>query len=191
MKMRGFLIAAISAAGLLLGAQAHAQPYIGGSFGQSDIDDDIAAGLIDSGSVDGKDTAFKIFGGYQLTPNFAIEGAYADLGEATYSGTFGGAPVTGGKVEVSGFNVSAVGILPLAHRFSLFGKLGLFVWDAEASDVTGGVPFSAKADGTDLSFGLGGAYQLTQNLSLRAEWERFKLDNVDADMLSVGVAFRF
>ena len=62
---------------------------------------------------------------------------------------------------------------------------------AEASDTTGGVPFSAKTDGTDISFGLGVNYNFTRNLGVRAEWERFKLDDADADLISVGIVWRF
>ena len=191
MKLRNFAIAAAAVAGSLFAAQSLAQPYVGASFGQSDIDESVAAGLITSGTVDGEDTGFKIFGGYQLNRNFALEAAYVDLGEASYSGSFFGAPVTGGKVEISGINLSAVGILPLAEKFSLFGKLGMFLWDSEASDVTGGVPFNDKADGTDLSFGVGAGYELGRNLLLRAEWERFDASDSDVDLLSIGVAFRF
>jgi opacity protein-like surface antigen len=64
------------------------------------------------------------------------------------------------------------------------------MWEAEASDTTGGAPFSEKADGTDLSFGLGVSYSFTRNLSVRAEWERFDVD-ADVDLLSVGLVYRF
>ena len=191
MKLRNFAIAAAAAAGSLFAAPCLAQPYVGASIGQSDVDDSITANLIDTGSVDGKDTAFKIFGGYQFNRNFALEAAYIDLGEVSYSGTFGGAAVTGGSVETTGFNLSAVGILLVNEKFSVFGKVGVFVWEAEANDVTGGVPFSASDDGADLSFGLGASYAITPSLSLRAEWERLESSDADADILSIGVAFRF
>jgi len=66
----------------------------------------------------------------------------------------------------------------------------MFAWDAKARDVTGGLPFSGSDDGADLSFGFGGAYNLTKNFSLRAEWEQFEaVDKIS--LLSVGVAYRF
>jgi OOP family OmpA-OmpF porin len=192
MKTRKLAAASLLAiAGALAASQASAQPYLGGSIGQSDVDDEITTGLITSGSVDGKDTAFKIFGGYMFNRNFGVEGAYVDLGEVSYSGSFGGAPVTGGKVEINGFNVSAVGAFPVNEQFSVFGKIGLFIWDADASDTTGGVPFSASADGTDLSFGVGVNYSFTRNLGVRAEWEMFKTDDGDATLLSAGVVWKF
>jgi opacity protein-like surface antigen len=65
------------------------------------------------------------------------------------------------------------------------------MWDAEATDTTGGVPFSATADGTDVSLGLGVSYNFTRNLALRAEWEMFQTDEADATLLSIGALFRF
>ena len=98
--------AMIAAALVLAASQASAQAYLGGSVGQSDIDEQITTGLITGGSVDGKDNAFKIFGGYMFNRHFGIEGAYVDLGEVSYSGNFFGTPVTGGRVEVTGINIS-------------------------------------------------------------------------------------
>jgi OOP family OmpA-OmpF porin len=192
MKINKVVVAsALALSGLLAATQASAQAFVGASIGQSDVDEDITAGLITSGSVDSKDNAFKVFGGYMFNRHFGVEGAYVDLGEVSYSGSFGSAAVNGGKVETTGFNVAALGSYPVTEEFSVFGKIGLFIWEAEASDTTGGVPFSQKTDGTDISFGLGLNYQFTRNLGVRAEWERFKLDEADADLISVGIVWRF
>jgi hypothetical protein len=64
------------------------------------------------------------------------------------------------------------------------------MWEADASDITGGVPFSDSADGNDLSFGVGLAYDFTRNLGARVEWERFDADG-DVGLLSLGLAYRF
>jgi OOP family OmpA-OmpF porin len=193
MKARNIIAAAVLGLGALMAvSQASAQGfYIGGSVGESDADEGNAIpDLITSGPVDGKDSGMKFFGGYQFNQNLAVELAYVDLGKATYSGTFGGSPVTGGSVKTSGLNASVVGTLPLNPSFSLFAKAGLFTWEAKARDTTGGVPFSGKEDGGDLSFGFGGAYNVTKNFSLRAEWEHFEaVDKIS--LLSVGVAYRF
>jgi OmpA-OmpF porin, OOP family len=177
-------------------AQSSAQQgwYFGGSIGKSDIDESVATDfpLITSGGpVDGKDTGWKLFGGFMFNRNFGVELAYVDLGKASYSGVFGPLPVTGGSVEVTGFNVAGIAAIPVTDAFSLFGKLGIYSWEAEAKDTTAGFPFSDTFDGNDLFFGAGISYSFTRNLSLRGEWERFKLDDVDADLLSVGFVYRF
>jgi OmpA-OmpF porin, OOP family len=177
--------------GVMAAPQAWAQVYFGGSFGKSDLDSgNVVPDLITSGSVDGDDSGFKIYGGYQFNPYFGMEITYVDLGKATYSGSFFGQPVTGGSLETTGANFSAVGTIPLNPTFSLFGKLGFFVWEQKARDTTNGLPFSGKDDGGDLSLGLGANINLTRNVSLRLEWERFEaFDSID--FLSLGVAFRF
>jgi OOP family OmpA-OmpF porin len=186
-----FATAVLILSGLVAASQASAQGfYIGGSVGQSDFDDSNTTGLITSGAVDGKDTGYKIFGGYQFNQYIGVELAYVDLGQASYSGFSGAAPVTGGTVKTSGLNISAVGTLPLSSGFALFGKAGLYVWEAKANDVTGGVPFSEKQDGTDLSLGIGASYDFTKNFAIRAEWERFKAVG-DIDLLSIGVVYKF
>lgn len=205
MKTTRLLAAALLVlAGVVAASRASAQPgfYFGASVGKSDFDNDIATGLITSGTVDTQSSGFKIFGGYQFNDYFGLDIAYVDLGKATYSGSYFGTPVTGGKVEVWGLNLSAVGTYPLNSTFAVFGKVGLFAWEAKAKDTTGGIPFSDTVGGGDLSFGAGLSIRFTKNLSARVEWERFGLTGSDygssysydlgnADMLSVGIAYNF
>jgi len=192
-KRMNWKASALLIGGWILSGSAFAQPYIGFSAGQADVDESmVIPGLIDPGGrVDGKDGAFKLFGGYQFNPNFALEAALVDLGDVSYSGTFAGAPVTGGRIQNSGINLSAVGVVPLGERFVVFGKAGMFLWYSEARDVTGGFLFYSEEDGADLSVGLGASVALGQRVSLRAEWERFDMSNTDVDLVTVGFAFRF
>lgn len=194
MNWRNPIAAAVLGLGALLAIpQAAAQGfYIGAHVGESDADAGNAVPqLITSGSFDGSGSGMKLFFGLQFHQNFAVEMAFVDLGEANYSGTCCfGTPVTGGRLETSGFNFSFVGTAPLNPSFSLFGKAGFFSWEAEARDLTGGLPFSGRETGTDLSYGFGAAFHVTKNLSLRAEWEQFEAVD-DISLLSLGVAFRF
>ena len=192
MRATKLFAAALLLCGLVAASQASAQGfYIGGSVGQSNFDDSNAIpDLITAGTVDGSDTGYKIFGGYQFNQHFGLELAYVDLGKASYSGNFFGVPVTGGSVKTSGFNFSAVGTLPLGSNFALFGKAGFFTWESKASDTTGGVPFSGTENGTDLSLGIGASYNFTKNFAVRAEWERFKAVG-DIDLLSIGAVYKF
>lgn len=173
------------------GAQAQERFYFGASAGASDIDDGMTAGLITSGAVDGKDSGTKIFGGYRFGRNLALELAYVDLGKLSYSGDFSGTPVTGGNLKVSGFNTSLVAMHQATPQLGLFAKAGVFAWNAKASDVTGGAPFSAKDDGANLSLGIGADYFFTKNVGARIEWEHFKLDPGNASLLSAGVVVKF
>ena len=196
-KARNLAVAALAAGGFFFSAPAAAQFYIGFSFGQAEVDRNfIIPELVDAdGTIDGKDSAFKLFGGYQFNRNFALEVAAVDLGDMSYSGTGSTGPitgtVTGGRVQNGGLNVSAVGVLPLGERLAFFGKAGIFLWSSEATDITGGVPTISEEDGSDLSLGLGASFALTPQASLRAEWERFEMSSTDVDLVSVGFAFSF
>jgi OmpA-OmpF porin, OOP family len=189
--MRIFAASLLLAGAWLMAAPAAAQAYLGFGAGQSDYNSgNIIPDLITSGAVDSKDTGYKLYGGYQFNRHFAVEVAYVDLGKAAYSGEFFGTPVTGGTLETWGLNASAVGILPLGSAFELFGKVGIMGWESKARDVTAGVPFSGKADGGDISYGVGMAVHFTRNVGIRAEWERFKAVD-DIDLLSAGLIIRF
>lgn len=172
-------------------AQSEERFYFGASAGKSDIDRSVTEGLITSGTVDGKDSGTKIFGGYRFGRNLALELAYVDLGKLSYSGDFSGTPVTGGTVKVSGFNTSLVAMHQTTPQLGLFAKAGLFAWNAKASDLTGGLPFAAKEDGANLSLGIGADYYFTKNVGARIEWEHFKLDPGNASLLSAGVVVKF
>jgi hypothetical protein len=175
------------------GAQAAAFTYFfGGSLGQSDVDDSVATGLITSGTIDGKDNAFKLFGGGFFSPSFGAELAYVDLGKVGYRGDFFGTPVADGSVGIWGYNVAALARLPVTERLEVFGKLGVFLWEREDNDVTGGTPFSSTTRGWDGgSFGVGASWRFTANLAARVEWERFPVDNDDARLLSLGLQYSF
>ncbi len=190
--MRNFLfgrvtsLAALLMASLLLPAlpaAAQSTPfYIGGGAGLSSIDLCGDPALAGATSCDDEDTGFKIFGGYNFNQNFGVELGWVDLGEISVSGPGGTA-----TAEADGFQAAAVGILPINPQFSIFGKLGVYMWDAEVN----APGISASDDGTDLMFGVGGAFHFTPQLSIRAEWERFEVDDEDADLISASIVFRF
>lgn len=187
--MKKSLFAALIASSLCLPAFAADNGfYIGGSVGRSDYG--VGAGDIGmtAGSVDDTDTGYKVFAGYNFTRNFGIEAAYVDLGDLTFSGNVGATPVSG-SADVQGFNISAVLTAPIDDRFSVFGKLGAFVWDADFAANSAAVRWTGSGSSTDFSAGLGAAYSFNKNLSLRAEYEYF--DDVDANLWTVGLAYKF
>jgi len=178
-----------SAVGFTGPALAQAQDmgfYAGGAIGQAESDGvcDIVAGA-PGVSCDEKDSSWKIFGGYQFNRNFAVEVGYANFGEANVSGPGGSA-----TVEATAFDAVAVGILPLAERFSVYGKLGLFYADVEASNTLGA---SDSDNETGLTFGVGVRYDFTRNLGVRAEWQRYQEvgEDIDVSVLSIGVLWKF
>lgn len=178
-------VAVLVAASCALAAPAGAQStgfYAGGSVGRSTVDlcDDLnGLGLT---GCDDSDTGFKLFGGYEINRNFAVELGFVDLGEISATGPGGTA-----TAETDGFQVAAVGMLPINPQFGIFGKLGAYMWDLSASGPGG----SLSDDGTDIMFGAGVSWRFMPQLSLRGEWERFDIGGDDVDLLSVGLQFAF
>ena len=166
----------------------------------SDFDD----GSLVSGSVDDTDTGLKLFGGFQFTDSFAIEGGLIDFGEVTFDGVsngsvpfgFASGPVSA-DIETQGLYVAVIGMksFPL---ISVFGKLGLLVWgaDGEFVDASGSFDlddFDLDESGESVMVGLGIEYRPKRKIAIRAEWERYQdalVAEEDIDLLSVSILFR-
>lgn len=187
--------------------------YLVGSVGRSMVNIDKASldnDLANAGfggiasSVDEDDTGYKLALGYKFNPSFALEGGYVNLGTSTYDFSITTPGVANGhlEAEVRGWVVSAVGIMPLNDRFSLFGKLGAIYAEVEQSGTAsaGGTSFTATASDKSwkATWGVGAQYEIARNWGVRAEYERFdklgdkdETGEADVDLLSIGVAYKF
>lgn len=167
---------AVAGAALLAAAgAAQAQGlYIGGSVGGSHY----KGNSVGNAETDRSSTGGKVYGGYQLTPNFGIEGGYADLGKFDSRA---------GALKADGAYLDAVGKLPLSGPWSAIGRVGVF---------------NAKTDGlggsgrdTNAKVGAGVEYAIDGNLAVRGEWERYRLDTsrgkANTDLYTVGVNYAF
>lgn len=136
-----------------------------------------------SDSVNGIDgsnsgTGLKVYGGWRMTPNFALELGSAQLGQLS-DGT--------NEAKARGLFLDGVGTLPLSSDWRLLGRVGL----ANMKTVT-----TLGSDrGTALKVGAGAEYQLAKNVALRGEWERYRLSafggHPKADQFSLGVNVGF
>src|SRR6266851_1006842 len=187
--MLGATVMAAPAASM---AQARADTgwYAGITVGQSDVKNVDCGGF----SCDTKDTAFRILGGYQINRNFAAELGYHDLGKVTFS-----APGVNGNIKASAWELVGLGAYPLANQFSVYGKLGAYHAESKSSaSISGLGSGSLKETNTDLTFGLGVQYDVSRELGVRGEWQRYKNvggDNTggksDIDVLGIGAIWRF
>ena len=203
MRMRnpGLAFCFLLGLAMLITGQAEAgKLYLGGSVGQSSADitlNDIDDGSITGGMVDDSDTTYKAFVGFRLFKFFALEADWIDLGmasiDATSDGTgtdYAAGPVTA-TAMVDGYRVSALGVVPLGKRFSVFGRVGYFAWDS-SDEITDSVGTIADSDSDEEEFyGAGLMIKFKGALSIRIEHERMTLDDTDVDLTSVGLAFRF
>jgi OOP family OmpA-OmpF porin len=152
-------------------------------------------------SIDDDDTdlGYKLFGGWKFHKNFALEAGYFNLGKFGFTGTTPTSSLTG-TAKFQGLNFDAVGILPLTEKFSALGRLGLTYTQGKDTFATTGnisVPNNnpSKSE-ANYKLGLGVQYDLTRALGLRAEWERYRVNDAignkgDVDLLTVGLIYTF
>jgi OmpA-OmpF porin, OOP family len=164
-----FLAGAIAAA--FVAMPASAQWYIGGGVGSSStrgVDGTVAPFTLSGG--DSSKASVKIYGGYQITPNWGVEAQYSDLGNrdlAVRDAT--GALLGTGSLKASQYSFAGTGTLPLSSNFSLFGKLGISNNHGKVSSA--GV--SSSGSKASPMIGVGVAYNFTPQLSVRFEYEDF------------------
>lgn len=206
-KVSGLLVLAVAACPFAVADDT--SWYLGANIGQSraEIDDrNISNTLLGSGfsstSIhdDERDMGYKLFGGYQFNRYFALEGGYFNLGKFNFRADTVPAGSLRGDIELQGVNLDAVGILPFTDKFSAFGRVGVNYAEAEDSfRGTGAVavsePHSTERE-TNYKYGAGLQYALTESVAVRAEAERYRVndargDKGDVDLFSVGVLYRF
>lgn len=123
---------------------------------------------------DDTDTAYSIGFGYKFNNSIAIEGGYLDLGTASYSsGTLKA------SADVNGFYLGPVLSLPLADKFELNARAGVYFWDADSDN------------GEDLYFGIGATYNATKNIAVGVDWTRYDIDWADVDVVSARLKYNF
>ena len=117
---------------------------------------------------------------------FGAELAYVDAGELPIKV----AGVTLGNLDLSGFIFAGVFRYPVTLQFNIFAKGGGFIWSAEVEDANTNNNVIVETDGISYVVGVGAEFEVIENLSLRAEWER--LDAVGSiDFLSLGLLYNF
>jgi OOP family OmpA-OmpF porin len=156
-------------------------------------------------TIDDSDTGFGLVGGYQLNDHLAFEFAYVDLGSVSYDLA---ARVSDGTNEADadvqlessadGPVLSALGILPIGERFSVFGRVGFSLMNAKGTaritinDVTSRPNQSSQK--SDLMYGVGAEFDLSKYFAIRLAWDRYMdvgtenvTGDIDADLFSLGL----
>ena len=215
-------IFAFVASALLASAPAFAADdsgfYVGAGLGSFSLQSE--AIMFDYGGLefdtgrdfDGSDFAFKVLGGWQWNKYIAFEVEYFDGGnpedkfDFSYSDPeFEAEGQITIEADTSGWIFSALGIWPLGDSFNLFAKLGFVTWSVDgnlvikASGTDFGIPFEGQEslslgseDGTDFAWGLGGTWNFTDNMGVRAEYQQFELDEFNnVNLASASFIYKF
>lgn len=190
--------------------------YGGGNIGattRAEIDDPrIAAELKLAGFTmtsiidDNRGNGYKLYGGYRVNENFALEGGYFNLGKYGFRSTAVTTAIPAvpgtltGSIKIQGVNFDIVGIVPITERFSAFGRLGLNYAQARDAFVgTGSVTVTnpnPSKNALNYKFGAGLGFNFSPALGMRLEAERYRINDAvgnkgDIDMYSLGLVYRF
>ena len=124
-------------------------------------------------STDKNDSTWQVKAGYQVTPHWAIEGSYTDLGNTLASSiTKPTLPNFNAQLrqQTQAWTVAAVGKTPIAHndKWQAYGKVGMSRWASKATyrndaAYTGNI--EDKRHGIDPMIGLGLEYRANAHWS--------------------------
>lgn len=127
-------------------------------------------------------TSFELLGGYTINQYFAAEAAYSDFGNHDYPG---------GNMKSSAVSIKGVGAYPINEQFSVFAKLGIASTTWEVSPTGLGTASESK---TDLTYGIGGQFNINQQIGIRLGYDVYKLGSslsADEKVTSIGAVFKF
>jgi opacity protein-like surface antigen len=162
--------------------------YLGGSLGMASTNVNFSNTNTNLAVTDKTDRALSIRTGYRIHTNWAVEGGYADLGTMKFREP----GFSDGTIKTSVWHIDAVGIIPLADKIAVFGKVGVAQMNY---DIGGG-----KANKTTPHIGVGVSYAILPALALRAEYDNYgKAKDSDgsasvdfsSSQFSLGMDYRF
>ncbi|MCL6269867.1 outer membrane beta-barrel protein [Sansalvadorimonas sp. 2012CJ34-2] len=166
------------------------------------------AGLGVNSAVSAEDdgtAVWKVFAGYRINDYWAVEAGYQDLGNT--SGGFSSSISKNGttsnlsgkvKSEYDALSSSVVGQWKFNRWIGVYGRAGVHYWKheftAKGSNTLGMTIDETETDnGIDYLYGGGVVGQLSDNISVRLEWERFHgiEDEEGVDIKTLSTVYRF
>jgi opacity protein-like surface antigen len=191
--MKKLVLALIASAAVVGAAQAQdanaPRTYIGIGAATANHDYSIN-GLRTSGSDDWK-TSAKIFGGYEMNNSWGLEAGYTDFRKSGFNYTNAAGVAGSGSSDGHAFYLAAKANMPLSEQFSAFGKLGVENTHRSFTTSTG---VAGSDSDTGVYAGVGVQYNLSKQVALTAEYERYgtKKDyGVKPDVWTVGARYNF
>lgn len=183
--------------------------YVGISAGQSEdkFDNDRNANALAGTGIsanvlsdDQSGNAYKAFVGIPLSPNWAVETGYFDLGRTGFDASTDPAGTVSNRTRIQGLNVDLVGTLPITDSWALLGRVGAAYAQTKSHvNGTGAAAAATRSSSerdTNYKFGFGTQVAFTPALSMRLEGERYRVRDVagkhaNVDMVTLGLVYQF
>lgn len=151
-------------------------------------------------SVDDRDFAYRVFGGYQFHPNFAVEAGYFDLGKTGFAASTSPPGSLDANLKLRGLHLDLVGRMPIVGQLSAIARVGAQYALAQERLVGTGAVSVADSDpqghGTHYKVGFGLQYEVSPSFIVRGEAERYRVSDAlgnhgNVNLLSVSLVFPF
>jgi OOP family OmpA-OmpF porin len=174
---------------------------------QAKIDDGrISTGLLGDGlattsiSDGSQHLGFRALGGYDFSRNFAVDADVFDLGRFGFTANSMPAGMLRRDFRRKAVNSDLVDSLQVGESASPSARAGLHIAETRDSFAGAGavavINSGANKRAANYKYGVGGRYDVSRAFALRAEAERYRIDDVvgntdDIDLYSFGLVYRF
>ena len=147
---------------------------------------------------DSSSEAYKLFGGYQFSRNFAMEAGYFNLGHFTMGANTVPVGNLQGRFSVQGVNMDLIGILPLGTSWAATARIGANFARTRDQFGSGGAVMvmdpSPSHRATNGRAGVGLQYEVSPSFLVRTDLERSRINDavqhdVNVNMWSVSLVF--
>lgn len=151
-------------------------------------------------AVDDSATGYKVFGGYRMNPYLAIEAGLFSLGTFGFDASTLPLGSVHGESKYRGLNLDLVGTMPVTDKLSALLRAGVQrSWTRNSFSGTGAVivpDSSPRTRGVNYKVGAGLQYAMSPNVTLRAEVERYRINDAmdrkaNVNAYTVGLVFPF
>lgn len=151
-------------------------------------------------AVDDSATGYKVFGGYRMNPYLAIEAGLFSLGTFGFDASTLPLGSVHGESKYRGLNLDLVGTMPVTDKLSALLRAGVQrSWTRNSFSGTGAVivpDSSPRTRGVNYKVGAGLQYAMSPNVTLRAEVERYRINDAmdrkaNVNVYTVGLVIPF
>ncbi|MDQ6990130.1 MAG: porin family protein [Mariprofundaceae bacterium] len=142
-----------------------------------------------------RSVSYKVFAGYNINEKFAVEVFYSNLGSYNITLATTGPVRSGtGSNKVKAYGVDVLAKLPIAETNSMYLRVGYF--QAKFNSMTTanlikGSNINVSSKSSNVKFGVGGDYGLTENWSVRTDWEYYNVPSTPINVFSLGLVANF
>lgn len=166
------LLAMSANAAISYGNSADAQPYVGAKIGQ-----------VDAKQINGKNTAYGIYAGYNFDQNFGVEAEF--VGSDAKEFNAGVYPVKGDVKSFGAYGTYRYNFINTP--FYAKGKLGVAKTKVDVTS-RNATTYSNKSDKTSLAGGVGVGFKPLANVGIGASYNYL---SEDANAISLGAHLAF